>query len=144
MDPTERPSSRQARSRGGLKGREARQPARGPPGEPCWASVTHLTVCAAGPHRTQEPAACRLPSSGLGTCGTAIARLSSLPSFKRPANGGSGRREPTWSCLRRGRWEGQAVPSPAHSRRCARAAPPTRTPAQSCAVGHYLSQRPLV
>lgn len=41
-----------------------------------------------------------------------MAPISSLPSFKRPANGGVGRREPAWARLRRGRREGRAVPSP--------------------------------
>lgn len=65
-----------------------------------------------GSHDTQAPALGQLPSSRLGTCGKAMARPSSLPPFKRPANGGIGRREPPWARLRRGHREGRAVPSP--------------------------------
>lgn len=100
------------RASGRFKGPEARPPARGLPGEPRRASVTHLIACAVGSHGTRASAAARLPSSRSGTCGTAIARLSSLPSFKRPANGGSGPREAAWSRLRRGRRVGRTVPRP--------------------------------
>lgn len=142
-DASERPSSLQERPRGGLKGRKVRQPARGQPEEPWRASVTHLTASVLGPHDTRAPAPGRLPSSRLGTCGTAMTRLSSLPSFKRPANGGIGRREPAWARLRRGRREGRAVPSPRPPPARRTRSPAhvhARTHAQSCATGHYPCQ----
>lgn len=109
---------------GGLKGRKARPPARGLRGEPRRASVTHLAACAVGPHGTRASTGGLLPSSRLGPCGTTIARFSSLPPFKRPANGGSGRREAPCSRLRRGRRVGLAVPRPRP-----RVVPRTRSPA---------------
>lgn len=92
------------------------------------AAVTHLGAGGrepggvAPPGKAPAAAAAQLPNSRSCACGSTIAETPSFPSFKPPANGGAGPREPACSRLPRG------PPGRPRTRMRTRTCPGTRRP----------------